>query len=58
MSEEDIKSSEKESGRLLSDILDSLRKKIKLLSEKNENEEDVKRDIALLIEAVQGNTIY
>jgi len=58
MSEDDIKSSEKESGRLLSDILDSLRKKIKLLSEKNENEEGVKRDIALLIEAVQGNTIY
>jgi len=58
MDEDDIKSSEKESGRLLSNIFDSLRKKIKLLSKTSKNHEITKHNITLLAEAVQGNKIY
>jgi hypothetical protein len=55
MDEDDIKSSEKESGRLLSNIFDSLRKNIKLISVKNQNQESIEHNITLLVEAIQGN---
>jgi len=55
MDEDDIKSSEKESGRLLSNIFDSLRKNIKLISVKNQNQKLIEHNITLLVEAIQGN---
>ena len=56
MDEVDIKSSEKESGRLLSNIFDSLRREIRLLSERNEHDQSIEHNITLLVEAIQGNT--
>jgi hypothetical protein len=55
MDEDAIKKSEKESGRLLANIFDSLRKNIKLRSEKSKNEEVIEHNIALIVEAIQGN---
>jgi hypothetical protein len=54
LEEDDIKASEKESGRLLSKIFDSLRQKIKSLSTSNKNEEITEQNISLLVEALQG----
>jgi hypothetical protein len=56
MDEDDIKASEKESGRLLSNIFDSLRKKIRLHSESHQHKGLTEYNIALLVEAIQGNT--
>ncbi|CAF0925458.1 unnamed protein product [Adineta steineri] len=53
LEENDIKASEKDSGRLLSKIFDSLRKKTKSLSVLNKNEEITERNISLLTEALQ-----
>jgi hypothetical protein len=55
LDEDDIKASEKDSGRLLSNIFDTLRKKIKSYSETTKNEEIIERHISLLVEAIQGN---
>lgn len=57
MDEIDIKSSEKESGRLLSNIFDSLRREIRLLSERNRHDQAIEHNITLLVEAVQGNIL-
>jgi hypothetical protein len=54
LEEDDIKASEKESGRLLSKIFDTLRKKIQTLSITNQNEEIIERNISLLVEALRG----
>ena len=56
MGEDDIKVSEKESGRLLSNIFDSFRRQIKLFAEKNPDVQLVAYNIALLVEAIQGNS--
>ena len=56
LDEDDIKASEKESGRLLSNLFDSLRKKLKSLSKHDANDESTERSIALLVEALQGNS--
>jgi hypothetical protein len=57
MDEKDIKASEKDSGRLLSNIFDSLRKEIKSFSETSQNAELIERNITLLIEAIRGKEI-
>jgi hypothetical protein len=57
LEEDDIIASEKDSGRLLSKIFDSLRKKIKLLSITNKNEEIIEKKISLLVEALRGRLI-
>jgi hypothetical protein len=57
MDEKDIKASEKDSGRLLSNIFDSLRKEIKSISETSRNGELIEHNITLLIEAIRGNNI-
>ena len=54
LEEDDIKASEKDSGRLLSKIFDSLRKKLKSLSGINKHPETIERNISLLVEAVRG----
>jgi hypothetical protein len=54
LEEDDIKASEKDSGRLLSNIFDSLRKKLRLLSLSSQTEEIIERNISLLAEAVRG----
>ncbi len=54
LEEDDIKASEKDSGRLLSKIFDSLRRKLHLLSITNEHEEIIEHHISLLVEALRG----
>jgi hypothetical protein len=54
LEEDDIKASEKDSGRLLSKIFDSLRTKIKSLSGINKHPEIIERNISLLVEAIRG----
>ena len=55
MDEVDIKASVKETGRFLSNIFDSLRREIRLLSERNRHDHLIEHNITLLLEAVQGN---
>lgn len=57
LEEDDIKASEKDSGRLLSNIFDTLRKKIQKRSKSTTNQEINERNVSLLTEAVQGNKI-
>ncbi|CAM4877483.1 unnamed protein product [Rotaria socialis] len=54
LDEEDIKASEKESGRLVSNILNLLRKNTRALTKKSKNEEATEHNITLLAEALQG----
>ncbi|CAF1412820.1 unnamed protein product [Adineta ricciae] len=54
LEEDDIKASEKASGRLLTKILDTLRKKIQSISVMDNDEESTNRNIALLMEAIQA----
>jgi hypothetical protein len=54
LEEDDIKASEKDSGRLLSKIFDSLRTKIKSLTGTNKHPETIERNISLLVEAIRG----
>ena len=55
LEEDDIKASEKESGRFLSNLFDSLRKKLKSLPKGDKHDEWAERSVALLVEALQGN---
>lgn len=56
LEEDEIKASKKDAGRLLSKIFDSLRKKLRLLSNttNSQNNHHLERDISLLIEALHG----
>ena len=57
LEEDEIKASKKDVGRLLSKMFDSLRKKLRLLSNttaNSSNNEHLERDISLLIEALHG----
>ncbi|CAF4602747.1 unnamed protein product, partial [Rotaria magnacalcarata] len=54
LDEEDIKASEKESGRLLSNLLNLLRKNMRALTKKSKNEEAIESNITLLVEALQS----
>ena len=54
LDEHDIKASEKDAGRLLCNIFDSLRKNFHSSSRTNEHEQAKERNISLLIEAIQG----
>ncbi|CAF2529791.1 unnamed protein product [Rotaria sp. Silwood2] len=53
LEENDIKASEKDSGRLLSNIFDLLRKNIRSLIKTNQNIELIECNISLLVETVQ-----
>ncbi|CAF1053487.1 unnamed protein product [Rotaria sp. Silwood1] len=52
LEEDDIKSSEKDTGRLLSNIFDLLRKNIKSLSKRKQHNEFIERNISLLVESI------
>ena len=54
LDEDDIKASEKETGRLLSNIFDWLRKKLSSLDGVDEHDEGTEKNLGLLIEALQG----
>jgi len=54
LKEDDIKASEKEAGRLLSKILDTLRKKIKSLVNPHKNAQVIEKQMSLLVEAFRG----
>lgn len=54
LDEDEIEASKKDAGRLLSKIFDSLRKKLRLLSSTPQQNDHLRREISLLIEALRG----